>query len=1206
VTDAGGNYRFTNLAAGTYRVGFVPADGYARTTPTAAPGTQSVTLTTSAPAASGVDFGAQLALADLQVANLIAPAAAEPGEQVQVSWTVRNEGSAAITATWQDAIYLSSSPTLDATATLIATVSQTAGLASHAQYAGTANVRLPAVLPGNYYLIVDVDRRYQVPNENNRANNVLASPTATTLTIPTLTLDAALAGQFAAAGETHYYQITPGEGQSLTVALANAATSGTTSLYVSQSGLPTRANFDLAGEAAQAGQSVTIPTTGAGTYYILVESVEGAAATASFTVTASIPTLAIESIDVASGGNTGQVTVGIKGARFTSATQVQFVSGTMTIDAASIAFQDSTLLYATFDLAGRPTGVYDVKATVDSSSTALASAFTVTAGQGNPVQIYLAGPANIRNGRWSSVLVEYVNTSNTDVVAPLLELNATNCVMRLDGQDTLVGDYVNANVQFLGVAPDGPAGVLRPGQSGSMRVYFKTIGGEEAIQVDLQVSVLADPGEAMDWASMKARLRRDYIAAEDWDGVYAILTANLGPTSASYIAALAADATYFNNLGERTADVSRLFEFEVEKAYAAYTASPLARIATDDGVRPKASCNDGGNATPDLGWAKAWLDFFKAIGAVDPNDIVGPIGAGEEKFVADEQAMPYTIDFENVSTATAPAQEVFITEQLDASLDWSTFTLGSFGFGSITVNVPGGRSAYVTSIDTTNPDGTPLRVNVSASLNKQTGLVTWSLRCVDPATGELPEDALAGFLPPNDSTGRGQGYVTYTVRPKAGLATGTVIHASASVVFDVNSPVVTNTYSNTIDAVAPTSSVAGLPACETSTDFTVTWSGSDDTGGAGVGVYDVYVSDNGGAYATWMARTPDTSGTFTGVSGHRYRFYSVATDSAGNRQATPSAAQASTLVDAADPSLDIDGNGACDALTDGILILRYLFDASGAWNYSDALGPGAYRTNRVLIRNRLDLESSTVLDVDGNGMPDALTDGILILRYLFDPAGAWNYSDALGAGATRTTRAEIRAYLAQWTPDTLGSLVENSVDCRVPNTGPASRVADSNEDTAVVAQVDTPKSVTSATDNVTASACAEIAIGEPAPDAGSQPLADWAAVGLPGGTTAGLTRTHLVVADLPDAEFGRPSGDTIYLDRDTAGYGELIDLTLAEDEEFAWADSGRQPRALDFQTVDRIHLSAVIEGELANAAALDDLDLLVTSLTSGKLRRAVG
>jgi hypothetical protein len=56
------------------------------------------------------------------------------------------------------------------------------------------------------------------------------------------------------------------------------------------------------------------------------------------------------------------------------------------------------------------------------------------------------------------------------------------------------------------------------------------------------------------------------------------------------------------------------------------------------------------------------------------------------------------------------------------------------------------------------------------------------------------------------------------------------------------------------------------------------------------------------------------------------------------------------------------------------------------------------------------------LDVDGNGSADALSDGILILRYLSDPTGQWNVVDALGSGATRTTLTDIKAYLDLYNP----------------------------------------------------------------------------------------------------------------------------------------------------------------------------------------------
>ena len=93
-----------------------------------------------------------------------------------------------------------------------------------------------------------------------------------------------------------------------------------------------------------------------------------------------------------------------------------------------------------------------------------------------------------------------------------------------------------------------------------------------------------------------------------------------------------------------------------------------------------------------------------------------------------------------------------------------------------------------------------------------------------------------------------------------------------------------------------TSSVNPLPATETSATFNVSWSGTPGTDDYGVANYSIYVSDNGGQYTPWQDQTTDTSDPFTGVNGHTYRFYSVATDTAGNVQPKPTAPQASTSV----------------------------------------------------------------------------------------------------------------------------------------------------------------------------------------------------------------------------------------------------------------------------------------------------------------------
>ena len=102
---------------------------------------------------------------------------------------------------------------------------------------------------------------------------------------------------------------------------------------------------------------------------------------------------------------------------------------------------------------------------------------------------------------------------------------------------------------------------------------------------------------------------------------------------------------------------------------------------------------------------------------------------------------------------------------------------------------------------------------------------------------------------------------------------------------------------NTLDVfVAPTSQVAALPAIVSPCDLVVSWSGRDAGFGGGIASYDVYVSDNGGAYIAWLTGTSATSATFTGQRNHIYSFYSRARDGAGHLEAAPASPDATTRV----------------------------------------------------------------------------------------------------------------------------------------------------------------------------------------------------------------------------------------------------------------------------------------------------------------------
>jgi hypothetical protein len=115
--------------------------------------------------------------------------------------------------------------------------------------------------------------------------------------------------------------------------------------------------------------------------------------------------------------------------------------------------------------------------------------------------------------------------------------------------------------------------------------------------------------------------------------------------------------------------------------------------------------------------------------------------------------------------------------------------------------------------------------------------------------------------------------------------------------------------------------------------------------------------------------------------------------------------------------LDPDDSGAADALTDGLLIVRYLFGFRGPALVEGVLAPGAGRTDPDAIAAFLDTGLSTMLDPDDSGAADALTDGLLIVRYLFGFRGPALVEGVLAPGAGRADPDAIAAFLDAFLPE---------------------------------------------------------------------------------------------------------------------------------------------------------------------------------------------
>jgi RHS repeat-associated protein len=398
---------------------------------------------------------------------------------------------------------------------------------------------------------------------------------------------------------------------------------------------------------------------------------------------------------------------------------------------------------------------------------------------------------------------------------------------------------------------------------------------------------------------------------------------------------------------------------------------------------------------PKIAWILAGAEDLLGINifSIDPNDKIGPAGAGPGNFVSGNAALPYKIDFENDPAATGPAQSVTVSDILSSNFDLDTFELTGIKFGDIVLTPSPGSQYFATTVQMTQDDKT-FNVNVEAGLRTANREVFATFQSIDPDL-QLPPEVIYGFLPPEPAhvsdpvaeaatpgRGRGQGQITYTIKPKAGLPTGTTITNIAKIIFDQNPSIATDQI-NPHDASAgsdPTKQasvriISGSPVSHINAltpkendSFTVKWTGEDGINGASLAKYDVFLSQDAGPFSIWQTGIAATSALFTGaVPNHTYAFYVVATDYLGQVEAKQAIPETQTKVSTnpwqnAEKNVDSDHDTFVVA-SDVIVII----------NYINALGSGLLPASRPT--------GKAFVDVDGDKNVTA-SDVVTIINYI--------------------------------------------------------------------------------------------------------------------------------------------------------------------------------------------------------------------------------
>ena len=332
----------------------------------------------------------------------------------------------------------------------------------------------------------------------------------------------------------------------------------------------------------------------------------------------------------------------------------------------------------------------------------------------------------------------------------------------------------------------------------------------------------------------------------------------------------------------------------------------------------------------------------------DPNDIYGYLSESGSRFIADSVArMNYTIEFENDTTmATLSAHTIIVKDTLDSRyFDLKTFLPISIKLGEREtfldeekdVKIENDVTSFVKTIDM-RPEIYAI-AQVEGTYNQQTGIAKWRFTSLDPMTMEPTDDIMQGILPVNYDGTSGIGEVMFEIGVKPNKGDGTEIPNHAGIVFDSEEAILTPTWVNTVDAVAPTSTILG-GIQRTDSTLTLRLAGEDER--SGVWKYNVYAQmGNGASWELVAENVPATvadGGTETLVDvriydGIEYGFLVLATDSAGNVE-RKGFEEADFQLTTVMPG-DANGDGTVDAL-DVVLVTSYYLGNNVYLNLSAA------------------------------------------------------------------------------------------------------------------------------------------------------------------------------------------------------------------------------------------------------------------------------
>ena len=476
--------------------------------------------------------------------------------KLTVSGTLNNLGLSEFTSNAGVKFYLSVDSILDSGDTLLGSLSVSTGIFE-------TIFSLPAIADGTYYLIADLDPENKV-NESNESNNCIVSD-GFLYQSNQLTLDTVENVHLTADTQLSVYKFTVDEPGDYEFALlhVDGAIAGS---YAINATSPANRNEET---TILPSNTVLMRKLTAGDYYITVRSgglSAGSVGNFSLSVTRKEINPAISKVSVDKIALGVDTTITVSGEYLPTNASVQLVSanGDIVYDGTVLAATESQL-DVQFHVVGANLGDYtlqvidndDADAAVISSPTTI----EVTSFRSEPdLETCLIVPSTGRNGRDDVAYVTFTNRGNTDLLAPIFELTAT--------EGTVFAGSGTNRYTFLGINADSATpGIIRAGETVTIPVDFTHPTNNTLLFNDFDLSSLTSYSENTEVILIPDTFGDLSWCEEQYPEFLAALKNEVGDTYGSYQEALCRAANELAGYGYYVSDLEQLNEYIANKVW---------------------------------------------------------------------------------------------------------------------------------------------------------------------------------------------------------------------------------------------------------------------------------------------------------------------------------------------------------------------------------------------------------------------------------------------------------------------------------------------------------------------------------------------------------------------------------------------------------------------------------------------------------------